>query len=97
VMNAPKCKFCAANTFTREINSTACKTCDIGRTTNGATGSTSCTICSAGKFGVGEECALCNYGQYRNGGDDGTTDATTCVLCPAGYHQDTKGQASCLP
>lgn len=97
VANALKCNFCAVNTFAKEINSTACKTCEIGRTTNGATGATSCTICSAGKFGAGEECTLCGYGQYRNGGDDGTTDATTCTLCPTGYHQDTKGQASCLP
>ena len=51
--------------------SKTCLECDVGRTTLDATGSTSCTICAAGTYGLG--CKNCEVGQYRTGGDDGTS------------------------
>ena len=67
-------------------------------------GSASCSICRAGKFGTSlDTCTNCPLGQYRKGGGGGGGDGelqatpTMCNLCPAGFHQDTLGQASCLP
>ena len=77
---------------------TGCLSCPLGRTTAGATGSTTCSVCTAGMYGSKiDTCTVCAFGQYRKGGDNKDTDATTCIKCPAGYHQDEPGQASCLP
>ena len=35
-------------------------------------------------------------GQYRASGI-AVEDPTVCLACPAGYHQNAEGQASCLP
>ena len=95
VESSVECDVCAKDTYSASTTATSCDVCAIGRTTLNATGSTSCTICAAGTFGVG--CKNCITGQYRPGGDDGSTDATKCIACPAGYHQSSEGQASCLP
>ena len=84
----------------------SCVDCTLGRTTLGAKGSTLCTICSAGKYGTEKNnldvnalgvCTPCPFGTYREGGDEEDTISTICVQCPAGFHQDALGQASCLP
>ena len=87
-----ECQFCLKDSFTASTIQTSCVDCEIGRTTGGASGATGCVICSAGRYG--KNCDKCEVGRYRKGGDDGTTDATKCVNCPAGFHQDTTGQAS---
>ena len=94
--------FCTCSHFHRYSNSIRaekCTQCTVGRTTQKAKGVTACTVCGAGTYGhsIGQ-CDVCAYGQYRKGGDDVVNnDPKVCVQCPAGFHQDTQGQASCLP
>ena len=71
VEGSEECSACAKNSFSALTLSTNCLDCDVGRTTLDATGSTSCTICAAGTYGLG--CKNCEVGQYRTGGDDGTS------------------------
>ena len=71
VEGSVECSACPKNTFSGQTLASACLDCDVGRTTLDATGSTSCTICAAGTYGLG--CKNCEVGQYRTGGDDGTS------------------------
>jgi hypothetical protein len=71
VEGSEECSACLKNTFSATTLSKTCLECDVGRTTLDATGSTSCTICAAGTYGLG--CKNCEVGQYRTGGDDGTS------------------------
>ena len=76
------------------LSASSCFDCPTGYTTNGGTGSSSCGICGAGKYGTG--CKLCEVGTFRS------TNATiesplTCRDCPSGFFQVSSGQATCIP
>ena len=97
--NQTHCSDCPVNTFTDTVKSTTCTDCPLGRSTGNEIGVTACSVCPAGTFGSSfGVCDNCPLGQFRTGGDDiNTNDPKKCVNCPAGYHQDIVGQASCLP
>jgi hypothetical protein len=48
---------------TRRVPASSCFECEIGRTTNGGTSSSSCTACGAGKYG--KRCQQCGPGKFR--------------------------------
>ena len=78
-------------------NSSVCLVCALGRTTANAISSTACTICSSGRYGSKiNVCEVCDLGQYRLGDNVSTTDSTICIKCPAGFHQNIKGQSLCF-
>ena len=97
--NQTTCSDCPVNTFTDTVKSTTCTDCPLGRSTGNEIGVTACSVCPAGTFGSSfGVCDNCPLGQFRTGGDDiNTNDPKKCINCPAGYHQDIVGQASCLP
>ena len=82
------------------MKQTACLACPEGRSAF-ATGSASCSACSAGKFVVNEggdsahSCIACPAGWKSE-----TQDAPECTQCGRGKYQNDTGQAvcfSCLP
>ena len=89
------CHKCRIGRVSRRSQSLICSDCDIGQSSD-TEGGTKCTPCGAGMYGEvkGKACTLCQTGRYRNSTD---TVTNTCRACPAGFNQNSFGQASCLP
>lgn len=89
---ASACAQCSVGRYTSVTGSTACATCDLGQTA--AIGTSSCTNCTAGTFGVNAtnpQCEPCSAG-YANLAQA----ATVCDACSPGQYTNVTGQPTCL-
>jgi len=89
------CQNCDAGYYSAAASTSvaSCIKCDAG-TYSGTAGSTSCTACLAGYFGVtvggtssAAACTQCIEGTWSDGT---TTTRTQCTSCPAGYYGTIK-------
>jgi hypothetical protein len=75
-----RCKPCPAGTF-KNASLISCMACAPGRSTNGETGNTECTDCSAGKYASTNSTANCNFCERGSYGEE--KRMTACKLCVA--------------
>ena len=103
------CFTCGYGAYTNSIN-THCFTCSAGYACDGESqdvcpagtfsqnGASSCTNCgSANQYSSegSESCLTCPAGNYTNWETAGTTTATECNICPAGYECDGANIENC--
>ena len=95
-----KCDLCAKGQYRpggNDISAEVCSTCPVGFHQN-SEGSASCLSCQAGKYNnqiEQVECNPCSTGKFRVYDPTGF-NATICLSCPVGFHQNSPGAASCL-
>ena len=75
------CEECKVNFYASKSNSTECKRCILGKTTNGAEGTSTCQDCIAGQYGDSSgTCNNCDKGKYRKGGINSSLGCLPCKL-----------------
>ncbi|GMH49502.1 hypothetical protein TrVE_jg9591 [Triparma verrucosa] len=91
------CTPCPSNQFTDSPGSTACSTCEAGKTVN--LGQTGCEVCPEGKkSGSGETCSECQAGFFAmaiscnlcDPGKISSEGSSTCLQCPAGKRSNNE-------
>ena len=85
------CTPCAAGKYAAAAEAASCDRCDGGKSTNSATGATSCSGCAAGRSaGAGDSsCTICAKGRYS------TAASATCTKCNAGKISTVDGATTC--
>lgn len=94
------CQACKGGTYGETsgavLQAATCHQCPAGFVQSDA-GKTYCRRCEGGTASghvAGQvACAHCEFGKFRTSG----MDATACHNCSAGFVQEDRGQASCLP
>jgi len=87
--NAP-CTQCAAGTYSDQPNALSCKSCGVGKFTDGQ----KCESCPVGSYSAATSapasCTLCSEGSFSN-----VTGSSGCVQCAAGSFENSTGSSAC--
>lgn len=90
---ATECGACVAGQIQVDINT--CQDCPAGQYSKA--GDISCTLCSPGTYSLDSgspTCAECQPGMFHNG-QVGSTSASDCQNCPAGWSQNERRSTLC--
>jgi len=106
---ALNCTTCAAGYYSL-AGSTDCQKCPVGTSTNGLTGQSTCSNCTAGFYNskdAASTCSSCPAGTYSStagssncqqctpGTFASSTGSTSCTACPTGTYAASAGTVTC--
>ena len=85
------CEKCPMQTYQNTVGQTTCKNCPSNyyTTSIGGTDLSSCIPCSAGYYGIGNACFICQIGYYQP-----STAQSSCITCPVGKTTSSQGSTA---
>lgn len=93
-MSRPFCDACNPGTYAPSSGFTECLDCQVGRSTNGANASTSCSVCPAGTYATGGNgvCTPAAKGYFSP-----IAGSNAQLLCPDNVFTPYLGMKKCVP